>query len=106
MASFALCITRAHTTDLSTFATSTAQCCNHSYVIQDLKIHKKCEKDVGMACQKVCKQGKDDIVVKENLQSLTPASFHNSSQPVALRFWLQATCIAKVVKLAVIAGSC
>ena len=28
-----------------------------------------------MACQKVCKQGKDDIIVKVNLQSLIPASF-------------------------------
>ena len=28
-----------------------------------------------MACQKVCKQGRDDIIVKVNLQSLIPASF-------------------------------
>ena len=27
-----------------------------------------------MACQKVCKQGRDDIIVKVNLQSLIPAS--------------------------------
>ena len=35
----------------------------------------KMYKDVGMACQKVCKQGRDDIIVKVNLQSLIPASF-------------------------------
>ena len=28
-----------------------------------------------MACQKVCKQGKDDIIVKVNLQSPIPTSF-------------------------------
>ena len=28
-----------------------------------------------MACQGVCKQGRDDIIVKVNLQSLIPASF-------------------------------
>ena len=38
-------------------------------VIQDLK------KNVGMACQKVCKQGRDDIIVKVNLQSTIPALF-------------------------------
>ena len=32
-------------------------------------------KNVGMACQKVCKQGRDDIIVKVNLQSLIPALF-------------------------------
>ena len=40
-----------------------------------LKKHLKCKKDVGMACQKVCKQCRDDIIVKVNLQSLIPASF-------------------------------
>ena len=29
-----------------------------------------------MACQKVCKQGRDDIIVKVNLQSSTPTSFY------------------------------
>ena len=29
-----------------------------------------------MACQKVCKQGRDDIIVKVNLQSPIPASFY------------------------------
>ena len=29
-----------------------------------------------MACQKVCKQGRDDIIVKVNLQSLIPTSFY------------------------------
>ena len=28
-----------------------------------------------MACHEVCKQGRDDIIVKVNLQSLIPASF-------------------------------
>ena len=28
-----------------------------------------------MACQKVCKQGSDNLIVKVNLQSLVPASF-------------------------------
>ena len=42
--------------------------------IQDLKTLKM-QKDVGMACQKVCKQGRDDIIVKVNLQCLILASF-------------------------------
>ena len=29
-----------------------------------------------MACQKVCKQGRDDIIVKVNLQSPIPISFY------------------------------
>ena len=29
-----------------------------------------------MACQKVCKQGRNDIIVKLNLQSPIPASFY------------------------------
>ena len=29
-----------------------------------------------MACQKVCKQGRDDMIVKENLQSPIPTSFY------------------------------
>ena len=33
-------------------------------------------KDVGMACQKVCKQGRDDVIVKVNLQSPIPTSFY------------------------------
>ena len=28
-----------------------------------------------MACQKVCKQGRDDVIVKVNLQSLIPTLF-------------------------------
>ena len=28
-----------------------------------------------MACEKVCKQGRDDVKVKSNVQSLSPASF-------------------------------
>ena len=44
---------------------------HYSSSIQDLK-HIK---DVGMACQKVCKQGMDGMIVKVNLQSLIPASF-------------------------------
>ena len=32
-------------------------------------------KNVGMACKKVCKQGRDDVKVKVNIQSLIPASF-------------------------------
>ena len=42
--------------------------CRHWHPLQDFK-------KVGMACQNVCKQGKDDIIVKVNLQSLIPASF-------------------------------
>ena len=37
---------------------------------------KKNVKNVGMACQKVCKQGRDDIIVKVNLQSPIPTSFY------------------------------
>ena len=29
-----------------------------------------------MACQKVCKQGRDDIIVKVNLQSRIPTSLY------------------------------
>ena len=29
-----------------------------------------------MACQKVCKQGRDDVIVKVNLQSPIPTSFY------------------------------
>ena len=29
-----------------------------------------------MACQKVCKQGRDDIIVKVNLESPIPTSFY------------------------------
>ena len=29
-----------------------------------------------MACQKACKQGRDDIIVKVNLQSPIPTSFY------------------------------
>ena len=46
--------------------------------IQDLK-NIRYAKDVGMACQKVCKQGRDDIIVKVNLQSLIPTSFSHQS---------------------------
>ena len=41
------------------------------HVTQDLKNIK----NVGMACEKVCKQGRDDIIVKVSLQSLIPALF-------------------------------
>ena len=37
-------------------------------------------KDVGMACQKYAKKGRDDIIVKVNLQSLTLHYFHISLQ--------------------------
>ena len=40
--------------------------------VQDIKNIK----NVGMACQKVCKQGRDDIIVKVNLQSPIPTSFY------------------------------
>ena len=33
-------------------------------------------KNVGMACQKICKQGRNDIIVKVNLKSLIPTSFY------------------------------
>ena len=29
-----------------------------------------------MACQKVCKQGRDDVIMKVNLQSPIPTSFY------------------------------
>ena len=35
-----------------------------------------------MACQNVCKQGRDDVRVKVNLQSLIPASFYTSLHDV------------------------
>ena len=44
-----------------------------NYYKQDLKSIKNV--NVGMACQKVCKQGRDDIIVKVNLQSPIPTSF-------------------------------
>ena len=43
--------------------------------LQDLKNIKNV-KGVGKACQKVCKQGRDDIIVKVNLQSPIPTSFY------------------------------
>ena len=33
-------------------------------------------KNVGMECQKVCKQGRNDIIVKVSLQNLIPTSFY------------------------------
>ena len=45
------------------------------YKKQDLKNIKNVKGCRDMACQKVCKQGRDDIIVKVNLQSLIPASF-------------------------------
>ena len=36
--------------------------------LQDLKSIKKVNRYIGMACQKGCKQGRDDIIVKVNLQ--------------------------------------
>ena len=41
-----------------------------------LKNIKNVKKNIGMACQKVCKQGRDDIIVKVNLQSPIPTSFY------------------------------
>ena len=43
---------------------------------QDLEKKKtlKMQKNVGMACQKVSQQGRDDIIVKVNLQSPIPTS--------------------------------
>ena len=38
-----------------------------------------------MACQKVCKQGRDDIIVKVNLQSLIPASFSHQFAAVNVK---------------------
>ena len=40
---------------------------------QDLK---KMQKDVGMECQKLCKQGRNDIIVKVNLQCPIPTFFY------------------------------
>ena len=47
--------------------------CNLNKTYKTLKM----QKDVGMAYQRVCKQGRDDniTIVKVNLQSLIPASF-------------------------------
>ena len=33
-----------------------------------------------MACQKACKQGRDDIIVRVNLQSPIPTSFYITVQ--------------------------
>ena len=41
-----------------------------------IPIIKNIKNDVGMSCQKVCKQGRDDIIVKVNLQSPIPTSFY------------------------------
>ena len=42
-----------------------------------------------MACQKVCKQGRDDIIVKVSLQSLIPASFsHRFHISFTLSFYI------------------
>ena len=38
-----------------------------------------------MACQKVCKQGRDDIIVKVNLQSPIPTSFTLQLQANVIR---------------------
>ena len=55
---------------------------------QDLKKHYNV-KDEGMACQKVCKQGRDDIIVKVSLQSLIPASFsHRFHISFTLSFYI------------------
>ena len=43
------------------------------------------QKDVGMECQKVCKQGRDDIIVKVSLQSPIPTSFYITV--ANLHFW-------------------
>ena len=44
-----------------------------------------CKKDVGMACQKVCKQGRDDENVKVDKQSLhllSNTTVHSSVEKV------------------------
>ena len=43
---------------------------------QDFKNIKNVKGCIGMACQKVCKQGRDDIIVKVNFQSPIPTSFY------------------------------
>ena len=43
---------------------------------QDLKNIKNVKRCRDMACQKVCKQGRDDVIVKVNLQSPIPTSFY------------------------------
>ena len=40
----------------------------------NIKVRKQ-KKDVGMACQKVCKQGRDNIKMKVNIQSSIPTVF-------------------------------
>ena len=45
------------------------------YLVLYSKQERKLQKDVGMAYQKVCKQGRDDVKVKVNIQSPIPASF-------------------------------
>ena len=42
---------------------------------KDLKNIKNVKGCIGMACQKVCKQGRDELIVKVNLQTLIPTSF-------------------------------
>ena len=39
-----------------------------------------------MACQTVCKQGRDDVIVKVNLQSLIPASFSHQFATVIMAY--------------------
>ena len=40
--------------------------------------NKKVKKGVGMACQKLCMQDRDDIKVKSNIESSIPASFYTT----------------------------
>ena len=44
-------------------------------LLYNTRLNIKIVNDVGMACQNVYKQGRDDIIVKVNIQSLIPASF-------------------------------
>ena len=45
-----------------------------------IKIIETVENDVGMACQKVCKQGRHDINVKVNIQAQSLHLFHTRVQ--------------------------
>ena len=63
--------------------------------IQEKKNIKNVKKDVGMACQKVCKQGRDEDEVKVmvNLQSSIPTSFHTSVQSCFCTFMLMSVTV-------------
>ena len=49
----------------------------YTFCITDDSVSDQTYKNVGMACQKVYKQGRDDVKVKVNMRSLIPTSFQH-----------------------------